>query len=151
MDCHSDDKIIFRPIGIFHTPFLELSEIPKKTSELRLINSRIEIFSEYLPGIDDLKGFSHLIILFHLNKSKDYKLKVVPIIDNVLRGVFSTRSPRRPNSIGFTVVLLDHIDKNIIYIKGADVLDGTPVIDIKPYIPESDSIESARIGWITGK
>lgn len=144
-------EINYKPIGVIHTPFIEPSTVPMQSVKAREIDGKIEIFKDYIEGIKDLNGFSHLIILFHMHKIKCFSLLVKPELDNEIRGVFSTRSPRRPNPIGFTVVKLIDIVDSVIIIKGVDMIDGTPLIDIKPYIPESDCIQNAKIGWLDGK
>lgn len=143
--------IIYHPIGIIHTPFKEPSSAPMQLSKAKDVEGRIEIFKEFLDGLKDLEGFSHIIILFHMHKIKDFSLLVKPELDNEIRGVFSTRSPRRPNPIGFSIASLVGIKGSTIHIKGVDMIDGTPLIDIKPYIPESDSLSNAEIGWLKGK
>jgi len=142
-------EIIYKPIGLIRTPFKELSLVPMQSIKARNIDGYIEIYPEYAEGLKDLEGFSHLIILFHMHKVKDFSLIVKPEISSEMRGVFSTRSPKRPNPIGFTVVKLIKIESLIISIRGVDMLDSTPLIDIKPYIPESDSISKAKIGWLS--
>ena len=142
-------EIIYKPIGLIRTPFKELSLVPMQSIKARNIDGYIEIYPEYAEGLKDLEGFSHLIILFHMHKVKDFSLIVKPEISSEMRGVFSTRSPKRPNPIGFTVVKLIKIESLTISIRGVDMLDSTPLIDIKPYIPESDSISKAKIGWLS--
>jgi len=142
-------EIIYKPIGLIRTPFKELSLVPMQSIKARNIDGYIEIYPEYAEGLRDLEGFSHIIILFHMHKVKDFSLIVKPEISSEMRGVFSTRSPKRPNPIGFTVVKLIKIESLIISIRGVDMLDSTPLIDIKPYIPESDSISKAKIGWLS--
>ena len=142
-------EIIYKPIGLIRTPFKELSLVPMQSIKARNIDGYIEIYPEYAEGLKDLEGFSHLIILFFMYKVKDFSLIVKPEISSEMRGVFSTRSPKRPNPIGFTVVKLIKIESLTISIRGVDMLDSTPLIDIKPYIPESDSISKAKIGWLS--
>lgn len=141
-------EIIYKPIGLIRTPFKELSLVPMQSIKARNIDGYIEIYPEYAEGLRDLEGFSHIIILFHMHKVKDFSLIIKPEISSGTRGVFSTRSPKRPNPIGFTVVKLIKIESSIIRIRGVDMLDSTPLIDIKPYIPKSDSVPKAKIGWL---
>jgi tRNA-Thr(GGU) m(6)t(6)A37 methyltransferase TsaA len=117
----------------------------------RGIEGKIEIFEQYVRGLKDLDGFSHIILLFHLHKSKGYSLEVVPYLDDKKRGLFATRAPRRPSPIGLSVVRLKRIEGNVIYIEDIDMLDGTPLLDIKPYVPAFDDPQDIRIGWLEGK
>lgn len=143
------EEIVYKPIGLIHTPFNDLSTVPMQSVKARNIDGYIEIYPEYAEGLKDLEGFSHLIILFHMHKVKDFSLIVKPEISSKMRGVFSTRSPKRPNPIGLTVVKLIKIEGSIIRIRGVDMLDSTPLLDVKPYIPELDSIPRAKIGWLS--
>jgi len=111
----------------------------------------VEVFDEYAEGLSDIGGFSHLILLFHLDRSKDHSLKVIPFADDSPRGVFSTRAPRRPNQIGMTVVRLISVDGNKLTVSGIDMLDGTPLLDIKPYNPDIDPHPDAKTGWMGDK
>ena len=104
-----------------------------------------------MEGLSDLDGFSHIIVITYLHKSKDHDLMVTPFLDDVKRGVFSTRAPRRPNPIGLHLVRLVSIEENIMNILDIDMIDGTPVLDIKPYIPQGDERTDSRIGWLEGK
>jgi tRNA (adenine37-N6)-methyltransferase len=142
------DNIILKPIGIVFSPYKEPVNVPIQPKYADGSKAYIKIFNDYLEGIKDLDLFSHIIILFHLNKATDkLKLKVVPFLDDVERGVFATRAPRRPNHIGLSVVKIERIENKIIYIDNCDILDQTPVVDIKPYNPEFDIFEDATTGW----
>jgi tRNA-Thr(GGU) m(6)t(6)A37 methyltransferase TsaA len=99
--------------------------------------------------LKDLEGFSHLILIYHFHLSKKYDLVLPPFMDTVPHGVFSTRAPSRPKPIGLSVVKLVKIDRNILYIKNVDIVDGTPLLDIKPYVPEFDSFKKSKIGWLS--
>ncbi|MDY6932399.1 MAG: tRNA (N6-threonylcarbamoyladenosine(37)-N6)-methyltransferase TrmO, partial [Halobacteriota archaeon] len=107
-----------------------------------------EIFEEYEEGLSDLDGFSHIILIFAFHKSNGFSLKVKPFLDDSVRGLFATRSPRRPNKIGMSIVNLIEIKGNILSVKGVDMIDGTPLLDIKPYIPEFDERDDVRTGWL---
>jgi tRNA (adenine37-N6)-methyltransferase len=144
-------KIEFTPIGIIHTPFETPENMPIQPASGKNIEGWIEIFEEYTEGLSDLEGFSHIYLLFHLHKSRNFKLKVIPFLDTVERGIFSTRSPARPNPLGLSVVEILSIKKNIIRIKGIDMLNGTPLIDIKPFVPDFEQYENIRKGWFEGK
>jgi tRNA-Thr(GGU) m(6)t(6)A37 methyltransferase TsaA len=141
-------EIVLEPIGIIYTPFKSKEEVPRQGTFNEEINGTIELDKRYMTGLKDLKAFSHLILIFHFHKADTYKLLLTPRDDNVVRGVFATRAPARPNHIGMTIVKLIDIDKNILTIGNVDMLNGTPLLDIKPYIPDLDSISNARIGWI---
>jgi len=144
-------KIEFTPIGIIHTPFKTIENIPIQPAAGKTIEGWIEIFDEYTEGLSDLDGFSHIYLLFHLHRSKSYSLKLIPFLDTVKRGVFSTRSPARPNPLGLSIVEIVSIHDNIINIKGIDILDGSPLIDIKPYVPDFEVTKNIKKGWFEGK
>jgi len=112
------------------------------------VKGTIEIFDEYQTGLKDLEGFSHIILLYHFHLSPGFQLTVTPFLDTKPRGVFATRAPKRPNPIGLSVVQLDKIDKGFLFIQDVDILDRTPLLDIKPYVPEFDSQENVRTGWL---
>ena len=137
-------KIEYKPIGIVRTPYKELNGIPNQPSQSKGINGIVEVYSEFQEGLKDLDGFSHIILLCHFHKISEYKLTVIPSDETVKRGLFSTRSPRRPNPIGFSVVQLNGIQKNKLMISEVDILDGTPVLDIKPYFREFDSSQEIK-------
>ena len=137
-----------KPIGFIHSPFREPKDIPIQSSAARDIEGTVEVYEEYMEGLKDLDGFSHIILIYYFHLSKRYSLKVKPFMDDNLRGVFSTRAPSRPNNIGLSIVRLIKIEGNILYIKDVDVVDGTPLLDIKPYVPEFDVREDVRIGWL---
>ena len=141
-------KIEFKPIGIIHSPFNEPENMPIQPAGAKGIKGTIEIFKEYQDGLKDLEGFSHVILLYHLHRSTGFKLQVIPFMDTELRGVFATRAPRRPNPIGISVVELGRIENGLLHIRNVDILDGTPLLDIKPYVPEFDFQENVRTGWL---
>lgn len=143
--------IIYKPIGIIHSPFSEIKGMPIQPSGAKGIKGTVELMPEYAEGLQDLEGFSHVILLCHLHLSTSFSLKVKPFLDDQLRGVFATRAPRRPNPIGLSVVRLKEIKGNILHIEDIDIVDGTPLLDIKPYVPEFDVQETVRIGWLSDK
>ncbi|ADC48064.1 hypothetical protein mru_2214 [Methanobrevibacter ruminantium M1] len=143
-------KIEFDTIGTIHSPFKELEGMPIQPTGAKGIKGEIHIKDEYKPGLKDITGFSHLILIYHLHKTNGNALEVKPFMDNKTHGVFATRSPKRPNNIGMTVVALDSVDDDcVLHISNVDILDGTPLLDIKPYVPQlhEDTIVDLRIGW----
>jgi tRNA-Thr(GGU) m(6)t(6)A37 methyltransferase TsaA len=140
--------IQYTPIGIVHSPFKKPEGTPIQSAVAEDAEGTVEVFPEYKNGLDDLDGFSHIILLCHLQLVKDPKLKVIPFMDDQPHGVFSTRSPNRPNPIGLSIVELVRIENNILHIKNLDIIDGTPLLDIKPFIPGMDNRETTKIGWL---
>ena len=139
----------FAPIGTIHTPFSEHEGTPIQPGGGVGVAGTVELFEEYRDGLGDLSGFSHIILLFHFHRSQGYKLRVVPYMDNEERGVFATRAPRRPNPIGLSVVRLERIEAGrILHIRDVDMLDGTPLLDIKPYVPEFEPGAVVSTGWL---
>ena len=140
-------SVSFEPIGVVHSPHQEVSGMPIQPGAARGITGTVEVFPEYAPGLADLDGFSHLILLYVFHQVKEAALTVTPFLDDHPRGVFATRAPKRPNPIGLSVVRLVSIDGNQLEIENVDILDGTPLLDIKPSIPEFDHFEVTRVGW----
>ena len=138
----------FRPIGIIHSPFAELEGMPIQPAGAGGVKGTVEVFEEFQAGLKDLDGFSHVVLLYHFHRSQGFKLHVVPFMDCKPRGVFATRAPKRPNPIGLSILRLLKIENGMIYIENVDILDGTPLLDIKPYVPEFDSQEGVRTGWL---
>lgn len=143
--------IEYKPIGIIHTPFKSLKDAPNQPNYNRNIEGRIEIFPEYIKGLKDLDRCSHLILIYHLHLCKGCDLVIKSHADNKPHGIFTCRASCRPNSIGISVVRLKKIEKSVIYILDVDVVDETPLLDIKPYVPSIDSHEDASVGWIKEK
>jgi len=141
-------EIPCKPIGIIHSTFKEARGTPIQPAAAKSTGGTVEIFPEYAGGLKDLEGFSHIYLLFHFHLSKGYSLQVRPYLDDEMRGVFATRAPRRPVPIGLSVVRLRSIDGNILQIEDVDIVDGTPLLDIKPYVPGFDSREDVRTGWL---
>lgn len=144
-------EIKVKPIGIIHSPFKQAADIPKPkrydSKRFKATRGEIEVYPEYKEGLKDIDGFSHLIVLFFFHKSEKTHLTAHPPLDNKPRGIFATRSPHRPNLIGSTVVKLHSRRGNILKISGIDMIEGTPVLDIKPYTL-SDQKKGIRLGWI---
>lgn len=143
--------ITFAPIGIIHSPYTDLEGMPIQPTAAKDVAGTILIASQYEEGLRDLEGFSHIILLYHFHRSSGYSLTVTPFLDTVKRGLFSTRAPRRPNPIGLSIVRLERIDGLHLHILDVDVLDGTPLLDIKPWAPAFDMRENTRGGWLERK
>ncbi len=135
-----------RPIGEIHTPFVDKRDTPIQASR-STATGQVEVYPAYIAGLRDLDGFSHIILLYVFHRSDDYKLSVTPFLDDQERGLFATRYPARPNPIGLSIVRLLSIHDHVLEIEGADMLDGTPLLDIKPYVPEFDVRTEVRTGW----
>ena len=143
-------EIICKPIGTVHSPFKESVGTPIQPTAGEGVKGKVEVFPEFEGGLEGLEGFSHIILVYHFHLSKKTMLKVVPYLDNEKKGVFATRAPSRPNHIGISVVRLEKIKENVLFVKDLDILDGTPVLDIKPFIPELNP-KKARNGWLKKK
>jgi len=142
------DEIRYKPIGIIHSPFKQPSGTPIQPAGARDVEGTVEVVPEYVEGLKDIEGFSHIFLIYHFHLSKGYFLAVKPYMDDKSRGVFATRAPSRPNPIGISIVRLVRVDENILYIRDVDIIDGTPLLDIKPYVPEFDTPEVEKIGWL---
>ena len=140
--------IKYHPIGMVHSPITQRDGAPIQGGLAPEVKAEIEIFEEFEPGLLDVEGFSHLIVLYHFHLSAGYQLQVVPFLDTEKHGVFAVRAPKRPNSIGLSIVRLENREGRILHISEADMLDGTPVLDIKPYVPAFDHRPDARAGWV---
>lgn len=145
------DRISLKPIGILHTPFQKREGIPRQAVGAREISATIEIFPEYAAGLADLDGFSHIVVLFFMHLIQTEDLIAHPPWDQKPHGIFSTCSPFRPNHLGVSVVELEKIEGNRLAILGVDMADGSPVLDIKPYVPDLHPKEKIRLGWMDSK
>lgn len=141
--------IELRPIGIIHTPFKQPKGTPIQPKRSGGAEGTIEVYPEFEAGLADLDGFSHITIIYYLHLSKGFELSVVPYLDTHKRGLFATRAPRRPNPLGISTVRLEKVDGCILHIKDVDMIDGTPLLDIKPYVPVFDETTEYRLGWLT--
>jgi tRNA-Thr(GGU) m(6)t(6)A37 methyltransferase TsaA len=139
-------KVLFQPIGTIHTPFTKREGMPIQPSRAKDTRGTVEVLPEYAEGLADLEGFSHIFLLYHFHRSTGHRLKVVPFLDAEEHGVFATRAPSRPNALGLSLVGLISIEENLLSVEGVDILDGTPLLDIKPYVPEFDTRMDVRIG-----
>jgi len=145
------EKVCFNPIGIIHTPFKTLKGIPIQASMSNAEGS-IEIFSKYQQALKDLDGFSHIYCVYYFDMVKQpIPLMSKPFLDDEKRGVFSIRTPFRPNPIGISILTLLRVEEGIIKVKNVDIFDKTPILDIKPFVPTYDNREPNRIGWLQDK
>lgn len=140
-------EIVFTAIGIIHSPYVEKESTPIQPTRSTAI-SQVEVYPEFAAGLADLEEFSHIFLLYHFHRSSGYQLAVRPFLDSIARGLFSTRYPCRPNQIGLSIVELIARQGNILEIRGVDVLDGTPLLDIKPYVPKFDAVKALSTGWL---
>lgn len=139
-----------RPIGVIHSPFKIKEKTPIQPFRSNRIG-QVEVYEKFAAGMKDILGFSHIILIYWFHKSNGCKLLVKPFLDDEPHGVFATRYPARPNQIGISVVRLLRQGNNVLFVKGIDVLDGTPLLDIKPYVPDFDAAKNVRIGWLESK
>ncbi|MFC1525385.1 tRNA (N6-threonylcarbamoyladenosine(37)-N6)-methyltransferase TrmO, partial [Candidatus Latescibacterota bacterium] len=135
----SPSPLQLNPIGEVHSPHQQVVGMPIQPSRARGVEGTVEVYEEYAEGLADLDGFSHIILLYHFHRSQGHSLRVVPFLDTVERGLFATRAPRRPNPLGLSVLRLLGIDGATLRVADIDILDGTPVLDIKPYVPDFDA------------
>jgi tRNA (adenine37-N6)-methyltransferase len=145
------EPVAFRAIGIIHTPFLDAEGMPIQATAAVGVPGRIEIDGDLVEGLADLDGFSHLILLYHLHRVTASRLSVTPFLDDRPHGIFATRSPARPNPIGLSTVRLIAITGSTIDVEDVDMVDGTPLLDIKPYVPAFDARDDVRVGWFAGR
>jgi tRNA-Thr(GGU) m(6)t(6)A37 methyltransferase TsaA len=144
----SMNELKYKPIGVIHSPFKKPKGTPIQPAGAEGTDGIVEIFPEYAEGLKDIEGFSHIILLYHFHLSKGATSIAKPFMDNEAHGVFAMRGPSRPNPIGISVVRLVRVEGNKLHIQDVDIVDGTPLLDIKPYIPEFDIREVERIGWL---
>jgi tRNA-Thr(GGU) m(6)t(6)A37 methyltransferase TsaA len=147
-------ELSYRPIGVIHSPFDCLEEMPIQPTGEASAAGTVEVFPEFAEGLADLEGFSHIYLLYHFHKvcartpGRATKLRVIPFLDTVPRSLFATRAPSRPNPIGLSLVKLLRIERNLLHVDRLDVLDGTPLLDIKPYVPAFEPAGAVRTGWL---
>jgi len=142
------ESVILKPIGVIHSPFTDAKSMPIQPVSENSAAGSIEVFSEFAAGLKDLEGFSHILLLYHFHRSRSYSLAVTPFLDTEPRGLFATRAPNRPNPIGISLVRLARIEGSHLQVENIDVIDGTPLLDIKPHVPDFDCAPGARIGWL---
>lgn len=144
-------NIAYKPIGYFKTPYTDIKGMPIQPVGGYGVEGVIDVLPEYAKGLKDLEGFSHVFVLYHLHQIEGFDLMVKPFLDTDRHGIFATRSPKRPNPIGLSVMRLKGILGSLVFLEGIDVLNETPVIDIKPYVADFDRCDADRFGWFEGK
>ncbi len=142
------EPIMLEPIGVIRTEFHTSSGLPIQAS-MSDAEGIVELYPSFVEGLATLEQFSHVILIYWFHRARPVDLTVVPYMDTQPHGVFATRSPSRPNSIGLSTVELLEIDGPLVRFRGADMLDGTPLLDIKPFVPEFDNREGSSSGWLT--
>ena len=142
------ETIEYRPIGVIHSAFQQTEGVPIQAAFARRVSGTVELQAKYRDGLQGLAGFSHIVLVYHFHLSEGHSLQVKPFLDEEAHGVFATRAPRRPNAIGISVVRLNRIEGSTLYVSELDVVDGTPLLDIKPYVPQFDDRTGAKIGWL---
>jgi tRNA-Thr(GGU) m(6)t(6)A37 methyltransferase TsaA len=146
-----DKSVAIAPIGLIHTPFKHAQGTPIQGIAGMRAEGIVEVLPDLIEGLRDLEGFDRLWLIYQFDRASDVQLIVRPYLDTTVRGVFATRSPVRPNHIGISVVRLLQIEQNRLHVADVDMLDGTPLLDIKPYVPAFDSFEQSGAGWLKGK
>ncbi len=141
-------KLTVQVIGTIHSPFTELGNMPIQPVGALNVEGEVVVDQRFAEGLKDLEGFSHIYLLYYFHKAKRTEMQVIPYMDTEKRGVFATRSPLRPAHIGISIVELLALEGHRLKVRGLDVLDGTPLIDIKPYIPHFDHQRDATSGWM---
>jgi tRNA-Thr(GGU) m(6)t(6)A37 methyltransferase TsaA len=142
------NQVRLTPIGIIHTPYGEAKEMPVQGRFKADVEGWIELEQRYVPGLKDLDGFSHLILIYYFHRSDTEELQGQPYLEDEIHGIFAIRSPHRPNHLGLSIVRLQRIEGSRIYFTDVDMLDGTPLLDIKPYVEHFDRREDVRSGWL---
>ena len=145
------NTIQYHPIGIIHTPYKTPTGTPIQPPASKGVEAEVEVFEKYAEGLTDLEGFSHIYLIYHCHLSSRFSLKIKPFLDDETHGLFATRAPSRPNAIGLSIVDLIRTEKNILRVKNIDILDGSPLLDIKPYVPGFDIRRTRKIGWMEKK
>ncbi len=143
----ADKSITIKPIGVIRTPFSEAAGTPIQSTYGKNIEGRILVSESFVPALRDIDGFERLWLLYWMDRASKFRMLVLPYRDSRMHGLFATRTPSRPNPIGISVVRLLGREGSTLYIADLDILDGTQLIDIKPYIPEFDAYPVSRAGW----
>jgi tRNA-Thr(GGU) m(6)t(6)A37 methyltransferase TsaA len=145
------DKVAYEPIGVIHTPFKTRENMPIQPSGGKGVKGVAVLRPDLAEALVDVDGFSHVYLIYHMHRSRGWSSKVVPFLDTRKRGLFATRAPKRPNPIGISVVRVVSVEENSLHFQDVDMLDGTPLLDIKPCVREFDAGKGMRIGWLEGK
>jgi len=141
-------EIKLKPIGIIHTPYKNPQDIPIQGTFNKKVKGKVTLFKKYKEGLKDIEGFSHIILIYYFHRSRKEKLVEQPYLENKEHGIFAIRSPNRPNHIGVSIVKLENVKDNSFVFSEVDILDGTPLLDIKPYVAHFDSREHVKNGWL---
>ena len=141
-------EIVVKPIGIIYTPYKDVKGMPIQGRFEKNAKGQIEIFPEYIQGLKDIEGFSHVILIYYFDKAKEEKVVGKPFLEDEPHGIFAIRSPMRPNHIGLSIVKVEKVEENKIIFSEVDILNNTPLLDIKPYVSHFDSREDVKNGWI---
>jgi tRNA-Thr(GGU) m(6)t(6)A37 methyltransferase TsaA len=146
-------SLVCHPIGIIHSPYQDVANMPIQPPGAAGVAGTVAVDEKYKEGLKDIDGFSHLILIYHFHLSRGFSLQVKPFMDDIERGVFATRAPRRLNPVGLSVVRLIRVEGSLLHIEDVDIVDGTPLLDLKPYVPRFDIRENVITGWLahTGK
>ena len=136
-------------IGLIHSPYKKPQGVPIQSTAAKDVEGTVEVYSKFAQGLKDLDGFSHVFLIYHFHLARTFSLQVIPYLDDRPHGVFATRAPARPNPIGISIVRLAKVEGNILHVKDVDIIDGTPLLDIKPYVPRFDFRETRKVGWLT--
>jgi tRNA-Thr(GGU) m(6)t(6)A37 methyltransferase TsaA len=144
-------ELKLKPIGVVHSPYKDLEEIPIQGRLKREVKGTVDVFPEFSEGLKDLERFSHIILLYHFDCSGEPRLLPKPYLDGEKQGIFAIRAPCQPNPIGLTVVQLLKKEGNRLEVSGVDMIDKTPLLDIKPYVPKFDAVPEASSGWLNDK
>jgi len=142
-------KIVLQSIGVIRSSFTNLEDMPIQPASSQASMGTLELLPRYQGGLQDLDGFSHIYVIYYFHRTTNWKERVIPFLDEREHGIFATRAPARPNPIGLSVMEILEIRGSLVRVRNVDVLDGTPLLDIKPYIPQFDRVANARIGWLS--
>jgi len=142
-------SLVCHSIGNIHSPYRDAANMPIQPPGAAGVAGTVTVDEKYQEGLKDIDGFSHLILIYHFHLSHGFSLKVMPFMDNVAHGVFATRAPRRPNPIGMSIVRLVRVEGSLLHIEDVDIVDGTPLLDLKPYVPLFDSRQDVKTGWLS--
>lgn len=151
MTMSDQDDVVCKPIGVVHSRYTEAAGMPIQSAAAPDEIAEVEIFAEFARGLKDIEGFEYLILLTRFHECRREDLEVVPFLDDSAHGVFATRAPARPNRLGLSIVRLERVDGRVLHIQGNDMMNGTPVLDVKPYVPAFDVRQTDRIGWFAGR